>query len=189
MKTFLATLSPMLTLFICIAVGFVVSKCKILPDNASKVMAKMETWIFCPALAIMTMTRYCTVDKLSMHATNILLAVCVVTISMAIAIFLSRFFAKKGTAERGIYSYALAFANGGYMGDPIVQSLFGDLILSYYKLFYLPLSLMINSWGVREMPLRVQRADRNVIITAADEERPPMGSSPSSTAQSPVLKL
>lgn len=148
MKTFLATLSPMLTLFICIAVGFVVSKCKILPDNASKVMAKMETWIFCPALAIMTMTRYCTVDKLSMHATNILLAVCVVTISMAIAIFLSRFFAKKGTAERGIYSYALAFANGGYMGDPIVQSLFGDLILSYYKLFYLPLSLMINSWGV-----------------------------------------
>ena len=34
------------------------------------------------------------------------------------------------------------------MGDPIVQSLFGDLILSYYKLFYLPLSLMINSWGV-----------------------------------------
>lgn len=148
MTTFLATLNPMLTLFICIAVGFVATKCKILPENASKVMAKMETWIFCPALSIMTMSRYCTVDKLSLHATNIILAACVTAFSMAIAIFLSRFFAKKGTPERGIYAYALAFANGGYMGDPVVQSLFGDLVLSYYKLFYIPLSLMINSWGV-----------------------------------------
>jgi len=148
MTTFLATLNPMLTLFICIAVGFVATKCKILPENASKAMAKMETWIFCPALGIMTMSRYCTVDKLFLHATNIILAACVTAFSMAIAIFLSRFFAKKGTPERGIYAYALAFANGGYMGDPVVQSLFGDLVLSYYKLFYIPLSLMINSWGV-----------------------------------------
>ena len=104
MTTFLATLNPMLTLFLCIAAGYVASKCKVLPENASKVMAKMETWIFCPALSIMTMSRFCTVDKLATHAINIVLAVCVTALSMAIAIFLSRFFAKKGTPERGIYA-------------------------------------------------------------------------------------
>ena len=67
---------------------------------------------------------------------------------MVTAIFLSRFFVKEKSPERGVYAYALTFANGGYMGDPIVLSLFGDVVLSYYKLFYLPFSLVINSWGI-----------------------------------------
>ena len=146
--TFLATLTPMLTLFICIAVGFVFTKLKILPEGSSKVMAKLETWIFCPALSFMTMVRFCTVETIGEHIINITLAVIGVAFAMGVAIFLSRFFAKRGSYERGVYSYALSFANGGYMGDPIVLSLFGDIGLSYYKLFYLPLSIMINSWGI-----------------------------------------
>lgn len=146
--TFLATLTPMLTLFICIAVGFVFTKLKILPEGSSKVMAKLETWIFCPALSFMTMVRFCTVETIGEHIINITLAVIGVAFAMGLAIFLSRFFAKRGSYERGVYAYALAFANGGYMGDPIVLALFGDVGLSYYKLFYLPLSIMINSWGI-----------------------------------------
>ena len=55
MNVFLATLNPMLTLFLCIAVGFVLYKCKLLPENAGSVIAKLETWVFCPALSFMTM--------------------------------------------------------------------------------------------------------------------------------------
>ena len=71
-----------------------------------------------------------------------------VAFAMGVALLLSRFFAKRGSYERGVYAYALSFANGGYMGDPIVLSLFGDIGLSFYKLFYLPFSIMINSWGI-----------------------------------------
>ena len=111
MTTFLATLTPMLTLFFCIAVGFVANKTKILPDNASKTLAKTETWIFCPALSFMTMVRFCTVPTLSTHATNVIMAVFAVSVAMAIAIPLSKLFVRENTPERGIYSYALAFAN------------------------------------------------------------------------------
>ena len=66
LDTFLATLNPMLTLFICIAVGYIANKTKILPENAGKVMAKLETWIFCPALSFSTINNrrnmYGTVD-------------------------------------------------------------------------------------------------------------------------------
>ena len=148
MNTFFATLTPMLTLFACIAAGFALSKCKILPDGSGKVMAKLETWIFCPALSFMTMVRFCTVESIGAHLTNISLATAGVALSVALAIFLSRFFVKEKSAERNVYTYALAFANGGYAGDPIVLALFGDVVLSYYKLFYLPFSLMINSWGI-----------------------------------------
>lgn len=151
MTTFLATLTPMLTLFLCIAVGFILTKCKILPESSSKIMAKMETWIFCPALSFMTMVRFCTVETIGEHLINIILSCIAVAFAMAIAIFLARFFIKKKSIERGVYAYALAFANGGYMGDPVVLALFGDVVLSYYKLFYLPFSLLINSWGISVM--------------------------------------
>lgn len=138
----------MLTLFICIAIGFVLTKFKILPDGSSKVLAKAEIWIFCPALNFMTMVRCCTVETVGEHSINIILGIIGVSFSMGVAILLSRFFAKKKSYDRGVYAYAMAFANGGYMGDPIILALFGEMALSYYKLFYLPFSLMINSWGI-----------------------------------------
>ena len=117
--TFLATLSPMLTLFICMAIGFTACKTKILPENSAKVMAKMETWIFCPALSFITMARNCTRETIGTHAINITIAAVSVMLAMGLSIFLARFFSKKKCAERGVYMYALAFANSGYVGDPL----------------------------------------------------------------------
>ncbi|MBQ2719379.1 MAG: AEC family transporter [Clostridia bacterium] len=151
LTTFLATLTPMLSLFFCIAVGFAAKKCKLLPDNAGKTMAKLETWVFCPALSFTTMARYCTVETVGTHAQNLVLAACGVFVAIGIAIPLSRLFAKPGTGAHGVYLYALTFANSGYMGDPVVQGLFGDEILSYYKLFCLPISVAIYTWGISRM--------------------------------------
>ena len=151
LDTFLATLNPMLTLFICIAVGFIVRKANLLPEDSGTVMAKLETWVFCPALSFSTMARYCTVDSLGTHATNILLSSCGVAIAIGISIAIARFFVKNKCPERGVYLYALAFANSGYIGDPVVLALFGEEVLSYYKLFCLPVSLMIYTWGISVM--------------------------------------
>ena len=74
MTTFTATLTPMLTLFACIAAGFILYKCKILPDSAGKTMAKTETRIFCPALNFMTMAYFCTPDAIGEHFINIILS-------------------------------------------------------------------------------------------------------------------
>lgn len=148
MATFIATLTPMMTLFLCIAVGFAVSKAKILPATAGQTMAKLETWVFCPALSFTTMARYFTVETLTTHAINITMACISVGLAMAIAIPLGKLFVREKGMERGVYSYALAFANSGYIGDPIVLSLFGEEILAYYKLFCLPLTIVIYTWGI-----------------------------------------
>lgn len=135
-------------LFLCIAIGFVASKTKIIPVSSSKSLAKLETWIFCPALCFITMARYCTVDLLTTNAVNFIMGVITVAFSMLIAIVLSRFFVKEGGSERGVYAYALAFANSSYIGDPLVMALFGDGVLAYYKIFCLPISLVIYTWGI-----------------------------------------
>lgn len=149
LSTFLATLDPMLMLFLCIAVGFLARKTNILPENAGKVMAKMETWIFCPALGFVTMATRFTVSEIVENAQNLLLSCLIVALAMGLAIFLARFFVKDRTAyERGVYKYALTFANGGYVGDPLVLALFGTAGLGFYKVYYLPLNIIIYTWGI-----------------------------------------
>ena len=102
MTTFLATLTPMLTLFFCIAIGFIFSKCKILPEGSGKVMAKLETWVFCPALNFTTMAYFCTVDSIGEHLINIILSSLGVLLAVGISIFLSPFFVRKGTRARSL---------------------------------------------------------------------------------------
>ena len=109
-KTFVATLNPMLTLFLCIAVGFIARKAKLLPENAGKVMAKMETWIFCPALGFITMAKSFTVKNIGKNATSLLFSCLGVAVSLSLALLLARFFAKKGTitwnGQQYVYNYS-----------------------------------------------------------------------------------
>ncbi len=147
-ETFLATLTPMLTLFICIVAGFVLRKTKILPENAGKVMAKLEMWVFCPALSFATMARFFTVETLSTHATNIIISCVSVGLALAISIPLSTVFIRKKCYDRGVYQYALAFGNSGYVGDPLVLAIFGEIGLAFYKLACLPITTVIYTWGM-----------------------------------------
>jgi predicted permease len=56
---------------------------------------------------------------------------------------------KEKSSERGVYMYALALANSGYVGGLLVKEILGgDVALSYYKLFCLPLSITIYTWGI-----------------------------------------
>lgn len=146
--TFLATLNPMLTLFICIVIGFVLSKTKILSESASNVMAKLEVWVFCPALSFYTMAYYFTTDNIGAHATNVVISLLVVCSVVPLACLLARFFVRQNVYERNVYKYALAFANIGYVGDPLVEAVLGGQGLAFYKMYTLPMSIVIYTWGI-----------------------------------------
>ena len=154
LETFFAALTPILTLFICIAAGFTVRKANIVDRSAGKTLSKLVLWIFCPALNFSVMAKNCTTETLSTHAVNIILGCCAVVISILIAIVLSRLFVRKKSPERGIYAYALAFANSGYMGDPLILMLLGEQAFAFYKLFTLPITFAIYSWGLLQLAPR-----------------------------------
>mgnify|MGYP003291693748 CR=1 FL=1 len=122
LETFFAALTPILTLFICITAGFTVRKANIVDRSAGKTLSKLVLWIFCPAQNFSAMAKNCTTQTLSTHAVNIILGCCAVVISILIAIVLSRLFVRKKSPERGIYAYALAFANI-FKKDPRLQDM------------------------------------------------------------------
>lgn len=149
--TFLFVLTPMLTLALCILLGFLLRRFRILPDNAGKVMAKLETWVFLPSLCLYTTSTYCTVSTIKMHSTNLLFSLVAAVLAIIVSYLLIRLFCKKGDPCRGVYLYALAFANSGYMGDPLIEKIINTEALAYYKIFCLPISLAIYTWGISGM--------------------------------------
>ena len=148
-ETFLATLQPMLTLFLFIALGFLLYKINIIPADGSKVFAKLLTYAICPALSFSSMAQYFRVETLSSHLANVIFGGIGVCFSVSLALFLARFFVKdKKAYELGVYKYALAFGNCGYVGDPVILALFGLKGLAFYKLATLPNTIAIYTWGI-----------------------------------------
>ena len=157
-KTFLETLTPMLTLFICMAIGFALRILKILPKSAGEVMSKLLVWVFCPAISFSSMAKFFTVETIGVHLTNLLLGSVGAIIAIGLAIFIAGFIIKKKSNEQGVYQYALAFGNSGYVGEPIVMAIFGDVGLFFYKICCLPINIAIYTWGLKVLtPKDIER--------------------------------
>ncbi|MBO5315947.1 MAG: AEC family transporter [Clostridia bacterium] len=162
-ETFLTALNPMLSLFSFIAIGYLLKKSGILPDGSETVLAKLETYVFFPALSFITLAENCTPENLSTHFINIALAIAATLIAIGISLSLSGLFVKERGMERGVYKYALAFANSGYVGNPLVHGMYGDLMLSYYSIYCLPVSVGIYTWGLNTM-IPANTKSKNVIL-------------------------
>lgn len=149
-QVFIATLSPMLMMFACMVIGFILNKKKICPDNTVTVLSKLEANVLAPALTINTFSQYCTVSSLAEQYKMILYCLIALAVAIGISFVLAPFFSKKGY-NRNIYRYALTFGNFGFMGNAIVPAIFGDEALYSYMLFTLPLSLAVYTWGIASL--------------------------------------
>ncbi len=140
------SISQMAVLFSFILIGFLLVKLKVLEQNSSKVLAKLENNLFIPALVLGTFSENFTVKKLS-SASKIFLISCVVTVVFAIIATVISKLCTKDDFIRKIFTYGLAFSNFGFMGNAIVSALFPDFFMDYL-IFTLPLWTLIYLWGV-----------------------------------------
>ena len=148
MNTFVMIFNPVMTLFLCMAIGYTLEKTKIVKSDGATTLAKLQTWVFCPALAFVSMSESFNIESISEYSTNIIFAVITLSLALILGIGLSVFFVKEKSYLRGIYQYALVFANLGYMADPLVEDLFGTAVLGSYKFFCLPFTIVIYIWGI-----------------------------------------
>ena len=144
---FQSTITPMLTMFTCIMIGYVLNKLKLLPENADTVLAKTETYVLVPALNISTFMNYCTVESLASYRSFLGASVILIAVAIGIACALSGIFSKD-SYQRNIYKYALTFGNFGFLGNAIVPIILGEEFLYPYLLFTLPLNAMCYIWGL-----------------------------------------
>jgi len=146
-ETFKATLSPMLMIFACIVIGFILNKKELTPKNPVTVLSKLENYVIAPALVFNTFMKYCTRQSLKAEYKLVLYALILLTIAIGIGTYFCRFFTTDSYGKN-IYKYALTFGNFGFMGNFIVPAILGDEMLFHYLLFTLPLNAAVYTWGL-----------------------------------------
>lgn len=149
MDIFYKTAEQMLLMFLLMLTGFILRKKLILPENANITMSKLETYVFVPAMNLFIQMSKCTVKTFTENWVLILYGFVTVLCGMALAYPLSRLFVKDPSSyQRNIYKYAITFGNYGFMGNFIVQGVWGNDALAEYLLFTFGVGIFCSSWGL-----------------------------------------
>ena len=151
MGVFISTLNQIAFLFGFIVIGYVLKKCKVLPEQSAEVLSKLENNVFIPALVMGTFIENFTTEKLGTATFLFFMSFLIGLIAIIFAIIVSGIVTKDAYIKK-IYTYGLSFSNFGFMGNAVVQKLFPDIFLEYL-IFTLPLWIHIYLWGVPKLLL------------------------------------
>lgn len=146
MQTFIAVFDQMLFLFCCILIGYVLRKTGIIPEGSASVVSKIESNVCIPALILSITLNNNDIKTLADNSITILYSAAVVLLSCAIGFFL----APKLTDNPrhiGIFRYSLVFTNFGFMGQSVIQGVFGNDMLFAYFIYQLPAALVLYTFG------------------------------------------
>lgn len=146
MTVFTSTLNQIAFLFGFIVIGFLLVKLKVLPENASSVLSKLENTVFIPALVLGTFISKFTPECIGTAWRLLVWSLVIGIVAIGLAILVSRMVTKDKYIQK-IYTYGLSFSNFGFMGNAVVSSLFPDMFFEYL-IFTLPLWTLIYLWGV-----------------------------------------
>lgn len=131
----------MFTLFVIVVVGYVAGLMGYMGGTFDKRLSKLVIDITCPSLILSSAMGGELPDRRLILP---LLGVSVVTYAVltVVALALSRMLSRK-PADRGVLAFAMTFGNVGFMGYPVVASIFGQ-----QAVFYAAVLNVVNTFAV-----------------------------------------
>ena len=154
---FIPTLNQILYLVTLIIIGYILIKTKILPENSSKVLSRIETFVLVPSLILSTFITNFTIEKLKSSWMFFLGGIIVILISIILGILLAKLFTKNEYIKK-IYTNGLAFSNFGFMGLAVVKALFPSIFLEYL-MFVIPFYIAIYAWAIPSLLIPIKNQE------------------------------
>ena len=140
-----AIVTQMIILFILVIIGYYLSKKKMMDADFDRKLSGLVINVTCPSLILSSVMGDTLPDKKLILP---LLAVGFATYVILIgAAFLLPRYLPVRPSDRGIYSFMLAFGNVGFIGYPIVASIFGASAVFYASILNFPSTLLIFVFG------------------------------------------
>jgi len=131
----------MLTLFAIVVVGYVAGKLGYMGGTFDKRLSKLVIDITCPALILSSAMGGQLPDR-GLILPLLGISVFTYIVLTILALGLSRLLTKS-EADRGVVGFALIFGNVGFMGYPVVASIFGQ-----QAVFYAAVLNVVNTFAV-----------------------------------------
>ncbi len=132
-------------LFITMAVGFGARKIKVVDESFMPNLSRIVITVFQPCLILASVANK---EKLlgNMEVLSLTgIALLCYAVLLGLALVLPRLFGLK--TDQGIYRFMFIFANIGFMGYPVVESLFGTAATFYVTIFVLIFSVLLFTLG------------------------------------------
>ncbi len=140
-------LCQMAVLFVIMLVGYACRKYGIFNDTVVKHLSSLVVNVANPCMILAAAIN--PGDGVSGHE---LLVTAILSIIMYIGLIIVAFFVpvilKAPKADYGIYMALTVFANIGFMGFPLIKSVYGSDALLYAAIFQLPFNLLVYTYGI-----------------------------------------
>lgn len=136
-----------LKLFIIISLGFVIRKAGVIDEYITRGLSSLLIKVTLPALIFVSMQKDFTPELLRESYIITALSFGVYALYFIIA-FITGKFIKADGADRGVYQFAILFSNVGFMGFPVLGSVYGEESIFYAAMFNIPFHFFVFTAGV-----------------------------------------
>lgn len=147
---FLETFQQVLKLFTFMAIGFALNKFHKVPNLTTYVLSQLEVNCLIPCLSFRTFSTNFTPEKLSSVPQLMLVSIICLPLMWLLAIFVGRRISKDHYTQN-VAIYSMSVPNTGYVGTPLILSMYGGEMLMHYSLFAIPLSIYTYTAGMQEL--------------------------------------
>ena len=141
-----AIVTQMIILFILVIIGYYLSKKKMMDADFDRKLSGLVINVTCPSLILSSVMGDTLPDK-KLILPLLVVGFATYVVLIGLAFLLPRYLPVK-PSDRGIYSFMLAFGNVGFIGYPIVASIFGASAVFYASILNFPSTLLIYQCGV-----------------------------------------
>ncbi|MDD6798308.1 MAG: AEC family transporter [Clostridia bacterium] len=145
----MVALQQMLVLFIIMMVGCIAYKVNLITDETSKKLSGIVVNISNPALILSSVIGNETVTGKEL-VTTMGISIAMYAFLIVIAMIIP-FIIRAPKESAGTYRVMTIFSNIGFMGFPIISSMYGNNALLYASLFLLPYNILIYTYGIQEL--------------------------------------
>ncbi|MBQ8248662.1 MAG: AEC family transporter [Clostridia bacterium] len=135
-----------LILLVFIAVGFGLSKARIVHSEHAKILSELFVYIFLPCNCISTFSANFTVEYITEKYTLIISSAVLMIVTGVSMHFLAKLFSKN-KYEQGLYEYSLVLSNCAGVGYSIALGVLGSEGLTDLMVFAIPINIYTYTYG------------------------------------------
>ncbi len=161
--TFFTVFFQMLALLIMIGAGYLAAKTDMLDEHTNNQMSGMIVNVFNPLLVLASSANAVGQIPLDTMAVVGLIAAGMFVFFIIAGMLLSPFF-EKDREQRKIYQLMFVFSNVGFIGIPVISSIFGAEYVVYVTEFMLVYTFVFYTYGIALMEGRFSPASLKSMI-------------------------
>ena len=132
-------------MFLLIMTGFMLRKFGLITDAGKKCITDVLLYAILPCNIIKAFTADLGSDRWKEFAVLLVVAVAVQVLALIICHFC---YNRMNAGEKAVYQYATVCSNSGFLGNPVAESVFGNMGLLYASVFLIPQRVVMWTAGV-----------------------------------------